>query len=86
MTIKALLNLLASLIINPIIILGFFIATAYLFYGIGQMIMNADGKDLESHKKNVIFGVVGLFVMFSVYGILRFVLATFAIPCTFYFC
>lgn len=86
MTIKILLGKIVTLIVNPVIVLGFVVATIFLFYGIVQLIWGADGKDLEKNKSNVMYGVIGLFIMFSVYGILRIVLATFQIPCTFFFC
>jgi hypothetical protein len=77
---ETLLNKIAEFILNPLIILGFVIATAYLFYGIVQMIWGAaDGADLEKNRKNVMYGIIGLFVMFSVYGVLRLILATFGI-------
>lgn len=78
MDVKILLGKIAEFIINPIIILGFVIATIYFFYGIFELIYKADeGKD--EHKKNLIYGIIGLFVMFSVYGILNIVLDTFGI-------
>ena len=80
-----LLGKIANLILNPLIILGFTVATIYLFYGIAEMIWKSDSKD-ETSKKNVMYGVIGLFVMFSVYGILRLVLSTFGIDCTMFFC
>lgn len=81
-SIVELLNKIATLIINPLIILGFTVATAYLFYGIAEMIWKADSSgDLTKNKDKVKYGVIGLFVMFSVYGILRLVLATFDIQC-----
>lgn len=73
MTINGLLGNIAIYIVNPIIVLGFVVATAFLFYGIVQLIWKADSSDLEKNKKNVIYGVVGLLIMFSVFGILRFV-------------
>ena len=81
-----LLGQIAILILNPLIVLGFVVATIYLFYGIVQMIWGADGNDLDKKKTNVMYGVIGLFIMFSVYGILRIVLATFDIPCQLFFC
>ena len=86
MAITELLGKIATFIINPIIVLGFVIATIYLFYGIAEMIWKADSSDLGKNRKNVMYGVIGLFVMFSVYGILRIVLATFDIPCKGFFC
>lgn len=78
-SITLLLNKIAQYFINPIIILGFVIATIYLFYAIAQLIWGADTGDLEKNKKNVMYGVIGLFIMFSVYGILNIVLKTFGI-------
>ncbi len=75
-----LLGKIATLIINPVIILGFVVATIFLFYAIVKLISGADGGDLDKNKRNVMYGVIGLFVMFSVYGILRLTLATFGIP------
>lgn len=78
MDIKILLGKIADLILNPIIILGFVIATIYFFYGIFELIWKADEGN-DDHKKNILYGLVGLFVMFSVYGILSLVLDTFGI-------
>ena len=78
-SINALLGKIATLIINPLIILGFVVATVFLFYGIVEMIWGADSSKLEEKRRTVMYGVIGLFVMFSVYGILRLVLQTFGI-------
>lgn len=86
MDITSLLNKIATYILNPVIILGFSVATIFLFYGIAEMILKADSGDLGKNRSNVIYGVVGLFVMFSVYGILRLVLTTAGIACKGFFC
>lgn len=78
--VKTLLGKIATLIINPIIILGFVIATIYFFYGIIELISKSDSSELAKAKQTVTYGIIGMFVMFSVYGILRIVLATFNIP------
>jgi hypothetical protein len=86
LTIKTLLGNIATLIINPLIILGFVIATIYFFYGIAELIWKADGKS-EDAKRNVMYGVIGLFVMFSVYGLINIALNTFGIDCSgIFFC
>ena len=79
MEIKVLLGKIAAFIINPIIFLGFIIATIVLFYGIVQMIASSDSSDLPEKRRAVIYGVIGMFVMFSVAGILRLVLTSFGI-------
>ncbi|OHB15392.1 MAG: hypothetical protein A2431_03875 [Candidatus Zambryskibacteria bacterium RIFOXYC1_FULL_39_10] len=76
-----LLGKIATYILNPLIILGFTVATIFLFYGIAEMIWKSDSSDLEKNRTNVKYGVIGLFIMFSVYGILRITLETFGIAC-----
>ena len=71
-TITSLLGNIATYILNPLIILGFVVATIFLFYGIVRMIWGADGDDLDKSKKAVMYGVIGLFIMFSVFGIFTF--------------
>ena len=71
------INKVADYVINPIIIFGFVVATIYLFWGIIELISKADGGDLERARRNVIYGVIGMFVMFSVYGIIQIVRDTF---------
>jgi len=80
-SVKELLGKIAEFVLNPLIILGFVVATIFLFYGIAEMIWKADSKDLDKSKDNVKWGIIGLFIMFSVYGILNLVLKTFGITC-----
>lgn len=80
MTITTLLAKIASIIINPAITLGFVIATIVFFWGIVNLINKSDSTDLAKARKNVMYGIIGLVVMFSVYGILNLVLDTFNIP------
>ena len=78
----ALLGKIAIYIINPIIVLGFVVATIVFFWGIVKFIWKADSDtDREEGKQSILYGIIGLFIMVSVYGILRFVLNTFEIPC-----
>jgi len=87
MSITGLLGNIATYILNPIIILGFVVATVYFFVGVIQLIWKADGSDLEQNKRNITYGIIGLFIMFSVYGILKIIIATFKITnCTAFFC
>lgn len=85
-TVKNLLGKIAVLIVNPIIVLGFVVATVYLFYSIVQLIWGADGGDLDKKRSAVMYGVVGLLIMFSVFGLLNLIINTFNIPCDLFFC
>lgn len=76
----------ATFILNPLIVLGFVVATIVFFWGIIELIAKADDTDLAKSKRNVMYGVIGMFVMFSVFGILRLVLGTLGIPCQGFFC
>lgn len=61
-------------IINPIIILLVAVAVGYFLYGLMEFIRNQDNEDAqESGKKHMLWGVVGIAIMFSVYGILNLV-------------
>ena len=81
MSVGQLLAKINAFILNPVIILGFVIATVVFFYGIAKFIWSADSDTKrEEGKKSILYGIVGLFIMFSVYGIINFILATFEIP------
>ena len=66
------------LIINPLIILMFATALLYFLYGTTQFIMNA-GKpeEREVGKRHIIWGLVGMLIMFGVFVILRIIMTTF---------
>ena len=80
MTIVTLLNKVNDLVLNPIITLAFAVALLVFFWGIVQFINSetADAKRAEGQRK-LIFGLIGMFVMVSAFGIIRFILSTFGI-------
>lgn len=64
-------------IVNPIIVFIFALALVYFLYGMVVFIANADNEDArDTGKKHMLWGVVGLFIMVSVYGILKIVIGT----------
>jgi uncharacterized membrane protein YfcA len=68
-------------IINPLIGLLFALALAYFFWGLAIFILEA--SEPEARKKGqsmMIWGVIGLFIMASVFGILSVALNTFGLP------
>ena len=78
---QELLRKIVELIVNPIILLGFVVATAVFFFGVAKFIASSDDDTKrEEGKKSIVYGIVGMFIMFSVYGIVNFVLNTFGIP------
>ncbi len=67
-------------ILNPLIVLVFAIAFLVFFYGIFQFVSKAgESSERESGKKKIIYGLIGMFVMFSAYGLIRIVLGTFGV-------
>lgn len=80
MDISNFLNSFNAVIINPLIILVFAVAFLIFFWGIFQFISKAgDGTKREEGKKKILFGLIGMFIMFSAYGLIRVVLGTFGV-------
>jgi hypothetical protein len=76
MEVGAVDSLLAKLweqIFNPIIWLVAVIALAWFLWGLALFILNLGGKDdrkLNEGKRQMLWGIVGLFIIFSVWGII----------------
>jgi len=75
------LNKINQFILNPLIKLAFAVALVIFFWGIFQFIISetADAKRSEG-KKKILWGLFGMFIMISAYGLIRLVLGTFNIP------
>ncbi len=68
-------------ILNLLIPIIFGLSLVYFFWGTSQFILNAgDAKTREEGKQKMIWGVIALFVMVSIYGILAFVGSLVGIP------
>ena len=82
MSIVSFLDRLNALILNPAIVLLFAISFVYFIYGVIKFLSSDAGdkgaKRIEA-RNSILWGIVGMLIMFSVYGIIRFVLATFGI-------
>lgn len=67
-------------ILTPLIYLLFALATVYFLYGVFVFIKNADSPDKRSEgAKSMMWGIVGLFIMVSVKGIINLILRTIGI-------
>ena len=73
----------SAVILNPLIQLAFAIAFLYFVYGVVKFLSSdvADKSRKES-RDAILWGMVGMLIMFSVYGIIRFVLDTFKVQNT----
>lgn len=80
MELATLLKGINRLILNPIIILAFVVAFLVFSWGIFQFIFSqtADISRAEG-KRKIFWGLFGMFIMFSVYGLIRLILSTLGI-------
>ena len=81
MDITGLLGRVNDAILNPIIEVMFAVALLTFFWGIFQFISSetTDTKRAEGQKK-ILYGIVGMLVMVSAYGIIRLILNFFGLP------
>ncbi len=71
MTVDQFILRLADVIINPLIRLLFAVALVVFLWGIIEYIRGAGSSDSrEQGTRHIIWGLVGLFIMVSVYGII----------------
>ncbi len=67
-------------IINPLIVLLFAFALAYFIYGITEFLMKIENEEERTKgKQHMLWAVIGMFIMVSVWGILEAVLGTFGV-------
>ena len=85
MTIVPFLSRVNAYILNPIILLLFAVSVIYFIYGIVKFLSTgAEGVDKSRKEAQgaILWGLVGMVIMFSVYGLIRFVLDTFGVEPT----
>ncbi|PIQ31318.1 MAG: hypothetical protein COW61_03950 [Candidatus Yonathbacteria bacterium CG17_big_fil_post_rev_8_21_14_2_50_46_19] len=69
-----------DIILNPIIVLFFAIALIVFMAGVLKYIKNADNEKARTEGGlHIVWGIVGMFIMIAVYGILHLVAKTFGI-------
>lgn len=74
MDFAGLVKLTIDSIINPLILLAYAVALAYFLYGVLNYIKNAgDQKARDEGKKMMFYGIVALFVMTSVWGLVAII-------------
>lgn len=80
MSVPELLGKINQFILNPIIRLAFAIALITFFWGIVQFI-NSETSDSkrDEGKRKIFYGLIGMFIMFSAYGIITLILNSFGI-------
>ncbi len=64
-------------IVNPIVTLLFALAVLYFVYGVYEFIKKGDNeKERVEGGQHIMWGTVGLFIMVSVFGIMRIICTT----------
>ena len=67
-------------VLSPVIKLLFVLAVMYFFWGVFSFIMNSSNEtEREIGKQHMIWGIVGMFIMASVTGIIAIIGGTFGI-------
>lgn len=60
-------------VLNPVIAIFFALAFAYFVYGVAAYIWNPDSEEARTKgQQNMLWGVIGMLIMVSVFGIMRF--------------
>jgi hypothetical protein len=103
MTVDQFINSILSEIVNPFIAILFSLAFLVFMWGLIQFLYQSGSSDKrEEGKQHMLWGIIGLFIMLSAYGIVNVVLPIFNIdplkaptgpvndahsdPCTFFGC
>ncbi len=67
----------SAAIIVPIIEFIFALAVLYFIWGAAGFILYRDNPDKRTEsQQHILYGVIGMFIMISAYGIIRFVAST----------
>ena len=71
-------------ILNPFLLLLFFVAFLYFFWGLIKFISNAESDNERSiGKSHMLWGIIGITIMVCAYAILGMVTGTFGISMPF---
>ncbi len=69
-----------KIIINPLIVLVFAIALVVFLYGLYEMLANGESEEERTKgKQHMLWGVIGMFIMVSVFTIMQLVIDTIGI-------
>ncbi len=77
---SVLLRKIDQFILNPLILLGFAVALLYFLWGIYKFLANNESdEEREIGKRNMFWGIIGMAIMVSVFGIINVILGTFGL-------
>jgi phosphotransferase system glucose/maltose/N-acetylglucosamine-specific IIC component len=77
MTSSKIVGALITHIVQPLIMLMFIVAVVIFVWGVVEMIINAGNEEARAKgSKHMMWGLIGLFIMFGVYGVLNLLVNT----------
>lgn len=66
-----------EVVLNPVIGLLFAIALVVFLWGVVEFLLQSDSEEArEKGKSHMLWGVIGMFIMFSVFAIIRLIAGT----------
>ncbi len=69
-----------KVIINPLIVLMFAVAVVVFVWGMIEFLSNRDSEEAQTKgKSHMLWGIVGIFIMLSVFGIINLLIGTFGL-------
>jgi uncharacterized membrane protein YdjX (TVP38/TMEM64 family) len=76
-SVTSLMQAVNKVIINPLIVLLFALAVVYFMYGLARYLLSPDNEEIrKSSKSHMLWGVFGMFIMVSVFGIIELITNT----------
>ncbi|MFA7315531.1 MAG: hypothetical protein WC059_01860 [Candidatus Paceibacterota bacterium] len=76
-SVATLMKSINRVVINPLILFLFAVAMVYFLYGLAQYFLNPNSEEIrKSSKSHMLWGIIGLFIMVAVFGIMRLILGT----------
>ena len=74
---KSFIGKVSTEILDPIIAILFALATLMFFYNVARYIWNPDNEEMrEEGKTGMLYGIIGMFIMVAVFGILKFIISS----------
>lgn len=75
--VQTLVESISKVIINPLIVFLFALAMVIFIYGLVKYLLNPDSEEVRKNSKShMIWGIIGMFIMVSVFGIMNIILNT----------
>jgi len=72
---RRIMNILISEAVWPFVIFLFILAIALFLYGLIEFLAGAESEERRGRgKKHLTWGIIGLFIMFGVWGIIEIIL------------